>query len=126
MQAEGDFGWGKYYDLRFTKRPTYLQDWFSKASQGSFFVGTVDEPREHVSTIRGVDLAQRIVALVEFVQVPLGGFLIQMSDALACECGTAARNEQLQTFDREVCGMSPTTDIEPDNAEGESCVNRDL
>ena len=65
-------------------------------------------------------------AFVEFEELPLGGIAIEMGHALADNISAACRQEEFQAFDVSATGELFALAVHPENAEGESGVDRGL
>ena len=65
-------------------------------------------------------------ALVEFVELPLGGIAIEMGHALASHLGVSGGQEELQSLDVGATGKLLALTIHPENGEGKSSVDRRL
>src|SRR5438874_4039679 len=62
------------------------------------FIAAMDQPRRQVAAIADLPLHQQLLALIEFVKLPLGGFAVEVGHALAGQGRTFRRDEQLETL----------------------------
>src|SRR5208337_4638660 len=78
----------------------------------------VSEARDDIAGIGGVEGLANLGALVELVQLPLGGFGIQVCHALAHDIRAAWRQKKLQPFDMGSSRKLLALIVHPENAEG--------
>ena len=78
MPAKGDFGGRKDRDFAFGQAAEHLVNGIGETVEGRGFVGAAHQAGVDVAAVGEIELGQSVVALVEFVQVPLGGAGIEV------------------------------------------------
>ncbi len=124
--AKGKFGGGKHGDLAVGQDGLDSGDRVGEPFERCGLVGRVDQAGGDVAAVRAIDFQQRVVALVQFKQTPLGGRPVQIGHALADERGTAVRHKQVETLDQELTRRGQPAHFEPEDAKGEGGIDGGL
>ena len=126
VQAEDDLA--RRFDMNFAVRGKRLQvcDGSGKTGASRGDVDGADQPGDDVAGVVAIQELAGFGALVEFVELPLGGCAIEVSHALAHNVGAARRQKELKAFDVGAAGELLALAIHPQNAESESGVDRGL
>ena len=126
VQAEDDLA--RRFDVGFAvgSEGLHARDGCGKTGAGSGDIDGANQPGDDVAGVVAIEGLAGFGALVEFVELPLGGIAIEMGHALANHLGAARGQEELQAFDVGATGKLLALAIHPENAEGESGVDRGL
>ena len=101
-------------------------DGIGKAFERGRFIGASDQARRNIASVVAVDGDDFIVSLVKFVELPLGRIAMEMGHAFPGKCRSTCRQEQLHAFNQDALIFRVTADVEPENCERESRVDRGL
>ena len=96
------------------------------ARRAAFGIDRPGQPGDDVAAVGDVDRLARLGALVQFVDLPLGGLGVQIGGALAHNLRAPGRQEQLQPFHLRAPGKLLALVVHPENAEGEGGIDRRL
>ena len=91
--AEGQLGGREHGYFRFRLQAQNALDRFGKAFEDGCLVRTTDQMSGDVAAVAVVHRAHFIVALVEFVELPLGRAGVQMGQSFAGEGRASGRQE---------------------------------
>ena len=126
MPAKRDERGRENCDSGLGKNGRDARDGLSKVLASCGFVDGMDEASCEVAGVAEVNWDKGILALIEFIELPLGGGGVKMGHALASQsCGTFRHNEY-EAFDYALFEPRDAAGVEPKDSAGQGCVDGGL
>lgn len=126
MPAEGNFGGGKDGDVALRQAAEHLVNGNGEAIEGRGFIGAAHQAGVDIAAVGEIEPGQSVVALIEFVQVPLGGAGIEVRQAFSSQGGSTGGEKQFHTFEQAAGVGGVAAGVEPEDSEGEGRVDGGL
>ena len=125
-QPEHDLGGRIDRNLRRRRQRLDARNGSREALSHGLRIHGVGQASDDVAGIGDVEGRAHLRALVEFVELPLGGFGMKMRRALAHDFRSARRQKQLQSFHVGPSGKLLALVVHPENAEGQQRIHARL
>ena len=118
MAAEGHLAGGKDRAFRFWNDFPNRRPGGSETLLCSVFIRAADQAGFDIAAVGAIKFVDGFFEFVDFVQLPLGGGLIQLRHSGADQNGGSCGDEELQAFNMNLAHLRLAADIKPEDGEG--------